>query len=383
MRKKILLVDDEEAALLSHKRQLSSYAEKNDLSLITSNSSLEALEILKREHKDIALIISDQKMPHLKGTEFLLKAKSLYSEILTIIVSGYSDIDELVDAIGVGIFCYILKPCRRSHLVAVVEKAMSVVRLKEQNKEFLQTISNELQWAGELQKRRLKIDHPQSDKISFSVSYHPHPGLHCGGDYYDVIHLENDRFLVLIGDVSGHGVKAAFVTAILKSIISADYLEKYKTAEFLPSQFLDWLNKRVCRELKNAPEMVITFAACLLDLRTGLLLYANAGHPPAIIIRSDGAIDLNVEGSGMGLDENMSYEGGSAEIKKDDKIVLYTDGLIENLRGMPTNTAFDFKEILITHSSLKNFNERVIEEVRDRFAGRSFSDDVTLVSIDI
>jgi phosphoserine phosphatase RsbU/P len=383
MRKKLLLVDDEETALLSHKRQLSSYATKNGLTLVMSNSSLDALEILKREHEDVALIICDQKMPHLKGTELLLKVKSLYSDIVSIIVSGYGEVDELIDAVRVGVFSYVMKPCRKSHLVAEVDKAMGVVRLREQNREFVRTISNELQWAGDLQERLLEIDYPQSDRLSFSVSYQPLSVLHCGGDYYDVIDLGNDRFVALVGDVSGHGAKAAIVTAILKSIISAEYFEKFRTAEFEPGLFLDWLNRRICSELKNVPEIVVTFAACLLDLPNGLLSYANAGHPPVVLLRADSAIELNVEGSGMGLDEHMFYAEENVEIQKGDKIVLYTDGLVEAPRGTPTDTDLDFGGILVAHRGGANFNERVIEAVRGMLVDEDFSDDLTLVSIDI
>ena len=78
---KILFVDDEEKILLALKRELLFFSEEKNLTMLFANSANNALKILEKEYKKVAVIISDQKMPGIKGSEFLLKVKALYPDM--------------------------------------------------------------------------------------------------------------------------------------------------------------------------------------------------------------------------------------------------------------------------------------------------------------
>ncbi|MFO7777931.1 MAG: SpoIIE family protein phosphatase, partial [Nitriliruptoraceae bacterium] len=105
-------------------------------------------------------------------------------------------------------------------------RAFEYARLHRERSHYLRTLEFELQWAGELQQKLLEVELPWRSAISMNVVYRPLPWLSCGGDYYDVIPFRDDSVIVLIGDVAGHGVKAAFVTAMLKSMIYRGFIRR-------------------------------------------------------------------------------------------------------------------------------------------------------------
>ena len=104
----ILLVDDEESIIKSLKRLF----RKEDYKIITASNGNEGLELLKRIDKPVSLIISDQRMPEMTGTQFLEKAKDIFPDAIRFLLTGYSDMRAIIDAVNQGgIHRYINKPC--------------------------------------------------------------------------------------------------------------------------------------------------------------------------------------------------------------------------------------------------------------------------------
>ncbi len=216
--KKILLVDDEQAILKALRRELFSWGQENQIEILTTNNPLSVNSLIE-DNKEIFLLISDLKMPEKLGSELLQEVKNEFPNIITILLTGYSTPQELMKAIKAGIFSFILKPWDTEYLISEVSKAYELFNHKKEKEKLEKQLAEELKWAGEMQKRLLTREIPVTDRIAFEISYKPLPELHCGGDYYDIIKLDNDRFIVLLGDVAGHGVKAALITTILKSTI--------------------------------------------------------------------------------------------------------------------------------------------------------------------
>ena len=101
----VLCVDDEEGILHSLKRLL----RKEDYRLLTSSSGAEALKIL--EKNDVHLVISDQRMPQMSGTEFFAAVKERYPDTIRVILSGYTDVDSITESINKGhVYKFFLKP---------------------------------------------------------------------------------------------------------------------------------------------------------------------------------------------------------------------------------------------------------------------------------
>lgn len=268
------------------------------------------------------LILLDVMMPEMDGFEVCqrLKADESLKDIPVLFISALDDTDSKLKAFSKGGLDYITKPFQEAEVLARVKTHLDLRRMRK-------ALEEELQWAGEMQKVLLRPRIIGSEKVDFLVSYRPVRSIYCGGDYYDVISLSKDRYLLLLGDVSGHGVKAALITAILKAIIYPEYVKDALNRDLSPADFLSWLNERMNFELKKTTGMFVTFFAGVLDLERRTFRYANAGQNYPIMIRKNEIKELAVSGAGIGMMAPLSYTDETVAIQPGDVLNLFTDGL--------------------------------------------------------
>lgn len=146
-----------------------------------------------------------------------------------------------------------------------------------------------------------------------------------GGDFFDVFATQNGKVGILIGDVSGKGIKAAAMAAAARSTVRAFAYES-STAD----EALTHANVVLCSQSDSDSMSFITMFLAILDPTTGDLLYSSAGHPPAGIYRADGSTEfLGQSDLPVGIMENVHYCKMQANLGFGDKIVLYTDGVSE------------------------------------------------------
>jgi CheY-like chemotaxis protein len=128
----ILFVDDEENILNSLKRELHGWAKEHALVIKTAPSATIALNIIESSAPEIAVLVSDLKMPEMLGSDFLLAVKQRWPDIITILLTGYSETQEVMKAVKAGIFSYILKPWEQEYLKNELEKALDMRLVKQQ-----------------------------------------------------------------------------------------------------------------------------------------------------------------------------------------------------------------------------------------------------------
>jgi sigma-B regulation protein RsbU (phosphoserine phosphatase) len=375
----ILLVDDEQNILNSLKRELGEWAKERSLEICVAISAEQGLEILKARHGDTVVVLSDLKMPSMKGSDFLLEVRKKYPDIVSILLTGFSETKEIVKAVQAGIFSYLMKPWETDYLLAEISKAYEYGETRRQNAQYLKTVEEELKWAGEMQKTLLRPNLPRSDGLEFRVSYQPVQGLYCGGDYYDVIFIGSNRYLMLIGDVEGHGVKAAFVTGILKAVIYPEYIRNVVGKSFSPAAFLGWLNERMNFEFRSTSNMIITFFAGVLDMNDYTFRYANAGHNHPFIIEGNKAVELPVSGSAIGFANSILYAEQSVPVSPGSIIDLYTDGLVEPGCIQDSGTV-KIGPLLERVEYSRAYHKKIMESALAQAGCGSFTDDVTIVT---
>jgi serine phosphatase RsbU (regulator of sigma subunit) len=151
-------------------------------------------------------------------------------------------------------------------------------------------------------------------------------GVHVGGDWYDVFALGDDRVGLVIGDVAGHSITSASIMGQVRSMLRAYAIDCPD-----PGDVLQRTNAALVRLL---PEAIASAIYAVLDLTTGDLVYANAGHPPPLI--TTGAGDAEYLGGAPGLllgaCADISLHGGHRRLAPGTGILFYTDGLIEDRR---------------------------------------------------
>lgn len=376
----ILFVDDEANILNSLKRELHQWSGAEKVRIVTAPSAREGLKILESEAERVMVIVSDLKMPEMKGSDFLLEVKRRWPEIVTILLTGFSETQEVMKAVKAGIFSYILKPWDSEYLQSEISKAVENFRLHRQNETYAKVLEEEIRWAGDLQRTVLKPSLQRSEGVEFRSSYRPITGLFCSGDYYDVIPMGVDHYLLLLGDVAGHGVKAAFVTLMLKAIIYPEYVHATPAKGFSPAAFLGWLNQRMRFELRQTPDLIVTFVAGVIDRQAGTFTYANAGHNHPILIGASGARELPVAGSALGFAASITYLDKTEALSSGDVILLYTDGLVEPGTKVSAKPSVPIKDLLAAAPYGPDYHKRLLESSLALSGASDFEDDVSILT---
>jgi sigma-B regulation protein RsbU (phosphoserine phosphatase) len=182
-------------------------------------------------------------------------------------------------------------------------------------------INEDLEAAAGIQQSLLPHRLPKTDRLE--VAWKFLPCEYIGGDIFNVFHISQDHVGCYILDVSGHGVTSALVTVSVSQVLHPSPL-----AEILPPA-------EVCRSLNRDYPIerfgtFITMIYMVINLREGYFVYTNAGHPPLVLMREDGSLELlSRGGSVIGLEEVVPFEQERRELRKGDRLILYTDGLIE------------------------------------------------------
>jgi sigma-B regulation protein RsbU (phosphoserine phosphatase) len=224
------------------------------------------------------------------------------------------------------------------------------------------------------------------EKSAFQFLHRYEAAETVSGDFFTVSALSETEAGVFICDVTGHGVRAALVTAMIRALT-----EELKPFAHDPGFFLYKLNRDLCSILKNTGSPMLTTAFyAVADSRTGLLRYANAGHPkPLLVRRSSGRIDPLANASGrsqpvLGLFEDPPYKTSEATMLPGDFLMLFTDGLYE-VQGRneelysQERLTLDLKKLL--HHTPGILFDELLRDLRAFSVNGQFDDDVCLVGM--
>lgn len=203
--------------------------------------------------------------------------------------------------------------------------------------------------------------------------------LQVGGDFYDVIELPNNRLGLVIADVADKGFPAALYMTVSRTLIRA-----FGQTLNDPAGIFESVNQLLVADTPNA--MFITAVYIILDLNTGDLTYANAGHnlPFLHLARENKTIELPKGSMALGVMEDITYKNEKISMQPGDILLLYTDGLTESFSRKETifgtervkNIIFNCKDDSI-HEMLIQLESDLIE-FRD---GEPASDDLTLIAV--
>jgi len=225
------------------------------------------------------------------------------------------------------------------------------------------------------------------ERSAFQFVHRYEPAESVSGDFFSISAISATEAGVFICDVTGHGVRAALVTAMIRALS-----EELKPLARDPGNFLRKLNSDLCSILKNTGSpMLTTGFYAVADCRTGLLRFANAGHPkPLLLRRSAGLVEPLANATGrsqpaLGLFDYPPYQTTEVKLLPGDFLMLFTDGLYE-VQGQ--NEELYSQERLML--DVKNFLTRppgvlfdkLIEVIRTFAVNGEFDDDVCLVGMD-
>jgi len=202
------------------------------------------------------------------------------------------------------------------------------------------------------------------------------PATTMGGDFYDFIELPDGRIGLVMADVSGKGVPAAFFMAVARTNLRELALHHAE-----PGACLAQTNDVLCAQ--NPMELFVTVFYCVLDTITGVLRYANGGHNPPYVRRADGTVEALAGAGGLvlGAMPGMSYPDHALQLLPGDRLVLFTDGVTEAFN--PADEAYGTERLIAEvrangDDGAAALVERICRSVT-LFAGKApQSDDITL-----
>ncbi len=253
--------------------------------------------------------------------------------------------------------------------------------LEKTNNELLkinEKIRLELQMAQKIQFAIIPKALPVNDFISLSGKYIPMNDL--GGDYYDVFNIDENKIVILIADVCGHGVPAALITSMAKFSFRNNSLLNKSSGEIL---------KSVNEELYNiiGKQEYLTVFYGIIDTKKGILEYTNAGHNDVYIFKENGEEEtLSANSYLVGFMNNIDFATNFINLEKGDRIVLYTDGLPETQNSKKELFGYNrLKSIIkenrnLSPEQLVNFLMEEANKYRDNYPQ---NDDITILVIDI
>jgi anti-anti-sigma factor len=234
----------------------------------------------------------------------------------------------------------------------------------------------ELDIATTLQRSLLPAELPRLSGLALAAEYLPGAvGSSAGGDWYDVVELDDDRVAIAVGDVVGQGPAAAAVMGQLRSALSAALLQGCP-----PAAALELLDRFAAR----LPGALASSAACLVVERgTGRVRWARAGHPPPLLVTGEGVTVLDGAGAGsgpvLGVPERAPYTEGSRTVGPGTTLLLYTDGLVER-RGETLDVGLArITEAARRHAAVDP--ERLVQHLlADLLADSDRPDDVAVIA---
>ncbi|PKM61976.1 MAG: hypothetical protein CVU99_01335 [Firmicutes bacterium HGW-Firmicutes-4] len=204
-----------------------------------------------------------------------------------------------------------------SDIIRYIKELTSVTSERER-------IETELRIATLIQEGMLPRNFEYPDRNEFTLYASMRAAKDVGGDFYDFFFVDDDHFCITIGDVSGKGVPAALFMAMTKATVKDLVLRRLPVDEVMTEANINLCNN-------NEQGMFVTLLIAVINVKTGVFQWCDAGHDPAIIWKKDGTVEMLTGKKGFvcaGM-ETAKYKMNESQIEKGDIIYLYTDGIPE------------------------------------------------------
>jgi serine phosphatase RsbU (regulator of sigma subunit) len=206
------------------------------------------------------------------------------------------------------------------------------------------------------------------------------PAAQTGGDWWTWHTLVGDKVLIVIGDVTGHGVPSAMITAAAKA--ACDVARHVHYDNVTVTKLLEIMNRAILESAQR--RFAMTCFASVIDTKARTITYANAGHNLPYLVRGQGAElgNLTSRGNRLGDDVNSEYEAKTTQLEAGDMLVWYTDGVVEN--DNPAGEQYGERRFRM---AIKKFagmeaaamRDELVQDAAEFYADEARKDDITMI----
>jgi signal transduction histidine kinase/serine phosphatase RsbU (regulator of sigma subunit) len=326
------------------------------------------------------LMLLDIMMPKMSGYEVskILRKRFSMFELPIMMLTAKNRIEDMVSGFTAGANDYLTKPFDKNELLARVKTLVTLKTAVKENRRLF-SIDKEFEIARKILQTAIPEGVPVLSNIDIAVKYIPMESV--GGDFYDFHIIDDNRIGVFISDVSGHGVVAALIASMVKIV--------FRIVEQLAADPVGLLADMNRMLIGNMGAHFLTAAYFYIDLQSNVLRYARAGHEPLIVINSTTGEfrKFQPKGRAIGFQASCNSEMLEIGIAAGDRILLYTDGIIEAMSS--AGEMFGSRRLMETVIEQRCLSANELTDYllgqMFKWTGRSKSldDDFSLVVVDI
>jgi sigma-B regulation protein RsbU (phosphoserine phosphatase) len=363
---RIVVIEDDPAI----RRGLADNLRAESYEVATASDGEEGCRVVREHRPD--LVILDLTLPRMNGYEVCreLRRQGMATPVLMLTAEGHEV--SRVEGFDAGADDYVTKPFFLGELIGRVR---AILRRSEGRPDLAS--QRELDGARRIQQRLMPSDIPQLPGIQIAGVYQP--ARIVGGDYFDVLRLDERSVALCIGDVCGKGVPAALIMANLQAAVKT-----CASTGLRPRALCDAVNRVMC---DNLAEGFVTFFYAVLDGRTRSVAYCNAGHNPPILMTGHGSAArvrrLSTGGRVLGISPDWCFDEGAEALEAGDRLLLYTDGITEarNVAGEEFGDARLASALAYAPPQSAAACVTYVMTAATTFNGGLFDDDVTMVAV--
>ena len=240
-------------------------------------------------------------------------------------------------------------------------------------------IQRQVKLAGEVQRRMIPLKPPTIKGLDIADCYIPCQQL--SGDFFDYFQVTDNKLGIVICDVVGKGIRASLLMASIRASLQAHIIQNQSVSNVLEMVNYDLVRSTLSNDFA-------TLFYCEIDLEQKCLEYCCAGHLPPLLIRNGEVQYLKAGGGMVGVMDDMDFPVDKIDLQKDDRLIMYTDGLVEALNFDEEQYGRERVESAVMHAIENGFNiqstlKHCCWDMR-KFAGlHARSDDLTMVGLQV
>jgi phosphoserine phosphatase RsbU/P len=366
---RLLVADDQAHIVTALEMLLTTHGYQID----STNSPAGVMEALRRQAFDVILMdlnYTRDTTGGAEGLELVSSIRAMDQAIPLVVMTAWGSVGLAVEAMRRGASDFIQKPWNNHELLEKVREQVEHCRTLRSSQKRQEEETAE---AREIQKSLLPSVLPQI--AGYDIAAVTQPMHFIGGDYYNIVSINETQTAFCIADVAGKGLPGALLMSNLQAALKPLIREDVQ-----PNELCNRLNRTLC-DIMPANKF-ISFFYGVLDGESRKLTFCNAGHNPPLLVRTNGtSCELAASGAILGQFANWQYSQTELELSAGDKLLLFTDGLVEafNENGEP------FGEERLIHllrsqgtSGAAAMQDALLREVSSHCGGK-FQDDATLI----
>ncbi len=389
---RILVAEDDRSSRMVTVRLL----ERLGHAVVPAEDGEEAWLLISRGGK-FDMVISDWMMPKLDGRRLCQRVRRRenrcgVSYTYLVLLTAMTDRDHMLAGFGAGADDFLHKPLDEAELVARLRVGERIIALEKRLGDEVEKLQGanrklhaDLKAAAAVQDSMLPRELPPDDRVRFAWDYLPCEEL--AGDILNIVPLTKDKYGVYVLDVSGHGVAAALMSVTVSRVLSNDPMSSLLLGETAeqdvtpPGRVLALLNERYPIDA-NSGMRFFTIAYGILDAAKGTFRYASAGHPPVLVCRGGKSEYLTTGGPAIGIIPDWGFEEAEIEMDPSTRVVVYSDGLIENPNARNRQYGYDrFAELICKTGSCSfdRLTDTIVHEARTWSKTAGLEDDLSVL----